>query len=167
MYTNTFRKIRPTLAAVLAGYTSLCSINIADAESGSTQVNVSATVVGPVEKEIKILDPQSSSPAQWEKAAPRSDNYTFEDDDYAWLDYTAPTTREATTAESDTFYEQADHYRKYTVARGSTLFRLWKNSYDGSLSFNQFLNEVKAENPQLKTLDKIGVGDELRVPSLD
>ena len=98
MYTNTFRKIRPTLAAVLAGYTSLCSINIADAESGSTQVNVSATVVGPVEKEIKILDPQSSSPAQWEKAAPRSDNYTFEDDDYAWLDYTAPTTREATTA---------------------------------------------------------------------
>ncbi|HLD79551.1 MAG TPA: hypothetical protein VJA18_03250 [Candidatus Nanoarchaeia archaeon] len=99
MYQATFQRIKPTLVAVIAGL----SINsTAYADSNSAGVSVSATVVEPVEREIKIIDPDSSNAPRWEKAAsssnyiidyiePDTTAYDFEHDDFTWLDYVPPT----------------------------------------------------------------------------
>ena len=141
MYKTTFQRIKPTLAAVIVGYKLISANNTAYADSGSAEVNVSVTVVEPVEREIKKISPYSSVPSQWKKApgsnyiinhlGPDTATYDFEHDDFAWLDYVPPTKPEveAKRLEAGAFYESLNNYQP--VTEGSSLFESWKTIVKG------------------------------------
>lgn len=61
------------------------------------------------------------------------------------------------------FYEQ---HGNHVVQKNDTIVDLWRNNYQGPLAFDEYLREVKRQNPQLKNPDKIWPGQMLIIPSV-
>ena len=175
MNKNKLPKIIPVLAAAALGYNVFSANAYAESTAG---VPVSATIEEPVETYIKRIDPASNTTPQWELVTPESayfnglsnDDPLLAKDRYEWMDYLPPTKEQVQAAtESEAFYDRLTHFKIYTVKKGSTLFRIWKNEldqYQGFSPFGDFLKEVKKENPQ-KSLDNLMPGDELYLPWYD
>lgn len=130
MYQTKSQRIKPTLVAVIAG---IAVHSTAYADSNSAEVSVSATVVGPVEREIKIVDSDTST-SKWERVHPDHQHifdyiepdralYDFDRDDFSWLDYTSPTKKEL-DEETDAFYESLDRQATIKI----DLFESLKNT---------------------------------------
>ena len=103
-------KIVSGVAAIVLGY---ALSNDAYAQSKSAEVNVLVTVIGPVEKETRIVD--SSGITAWQKipeieyyvkrpSSSSLENY-LNDGDYSWMDYLPGPQR---NKENDAFYESLD-----------------------------------------------------------
>src|SRR3989344_8805104 len=154
-------------ALLLANALALFPTIPAYADSSST-VTVSVTIPPPLEMEIKIIDPQASSPARWERVPPSafsdhtytgvlptiissSSDYNLKED-FSWLDYVPPTREkvENKKVESEMFYASLENI-DYPVMEGSTFFKIWKNIYKGPLSLTKFIKEI-AETSQPNSL---------------
>ncbi len=136
-YCNQETKLYTLLAASVLNFIS------ADvyAQEKSAEVNVSVTVIGPVEKETRITDSSGTS-CPWRRAAPESIeyyvpglegpasiDYYVNEGDYSWLDYTPPKIQQA---ESDAFYESLSGTENmaYVFPRLKRAFSKVKNAFD-------------------------------------
>lgn len=189
-------KRKQAAALLAASALNLFSASVAYAGSGSTGVGVSVTVIRSDEKEITVIEPSSNSSLRREKSPGHVDNiapqYNFDQDNYEWFDYPAPADNfyEKIEAELERekrsrndvygaldvelnkkhaywwYVDDADLHADHQVQQGDTVFTLCK-AYAEYLSLENCLREVKKENPKLENLDKLRVGQELRIPSLD